>query len=218
MQTAPMRITRASRAAAHVAVPGGAAAALRLVGTAGPRDCRTAAAAARSGVELAAVRFVGGAERRGRPVVVPALDVRTPLSARIRMAQPGRVAFTGVHHVALLCEDLDRSLAFYEGVLGLEINPDRPHSKLPYRGAWLWIGPEMIHLMQLPNPDPLQGRPEHGGRDRHFCTGVEDIEPLIGRLDEAGIEYTRSMSGRPAVFFRDPDMNVLEVVQTDAWR
>eukprot|EP00955_Chlamydomonas_euryale_P064816 359082-Chlamydomonas_euryale.AAC.1 len=45
---------------------------------------------------------------------------------------------------------------------------------------------------------------QHGGRDRHFCTGVEDIEPLIGRLDEAGIEYTRSMSGRPAVFFRDP--------------
>lgn len=43
---------------------------------------------------------------------------------------------------------------------GLEINPDRPHSKLPYRGAWLWIGPEMIHLMELPNPDPMSGRPE----------------------------------------------------------
>ena len=28
-----------------------------------------------------------------------------------------------------------------------QINPDRPHNKLPYRGAWLWIGPEMIHLM-----------------------------------------------------------------------
>jgi hypothetical protein len=37
---------------------------------------------------------------------------------------------------------------------GLEINPDRPNDKLPYRGAWLWIGPEMIHLMELPNPDP----------------------------------------------------------------
>lgn len=43
---------------------------------------------------------------------------------------------------------------------GLEINLERPHDKLPYPGAWLWIGPEMIHLMELPNPDPLVGRPE----------------------------------------------------------
>jgi hypothetical protein len=47
------------------------------------------------------------------------------------------------------------------------------------RGAWLWIGPEMIHLMELPNPDPVEGRPEHGGRDRHFCIGVENIDALV---------------------------------------
>jgi hypothetical protein len=29
----------------------------------------------------------------------------------------------------------------------------------------------MIHLMELPNPDPLEGRPAHGGRDRHTCVG-----------------------------------------------
>ena len=23
---------------------------------------------------------------------------------------------------------------------GLEVNPDRPHEKLPYRGEWLWVG------------------------------------------------------------------------------
>lgn len=47
---------------------------------------------------------------------------------------------------------------------GLEVNPDRPHHKLPYRGAWLWIGPEMIHLMELPNPDPTdkEKRPGEG--------------------------------------------------------
>ena len=33
---------------------------------------------------------------------------------------------------------------------------------------------------------------------------MEDIAPLEARLKEAGIEYTRSMSGRPAIFFRDP--------------
>lgn len=258
--------------------------------------------------------------------------------------------FHGVHHVALLCEDLDRSLKFYVDVLGarrcrrrtcmralsprpacarqacvshsyagtcsptrsppplccdsgLEVNPDRPHHKLPYAGAWLWIGPEMIHLMQLPNPDPLEGRPAHGGRDRHFCVGVQSIEPLEARLavcvrsiragvrlgvafvsgggeglslslsravqssprslslspvrpppctlsarerdlsrtsmhgahahccaphacflarvvaaQAAGVDFTRSMSGRPAVFFRDPDSNCLEVVEQGPWR
>jgi glyoxylase I family protein len=53
-----------------------------------------------------------------------------------------------------------------------QVNPDRPHDKLPYAGAWLWIGPEMIHLMELPNPDPQEGRPKHGGRDRHTCIGA----------------------------------------------
>ncbi len=42
-------------------------------------------------------------------------------------------------------------------------------------GRWLWIGPEMIHLMELPNPDPMEGRPEHGGRDRHVCVGLKSV-------------------------------------------
>lgn len=128
------------------------------------------------------------------------------------------IGFQGVHHIGLLCENLERSLAFYENVLGLKINPDRPHNKLPYRGAWLWIGPEMIHLMELPDPDPKEGRPTHGGRDRHFCVGVTSIDPLVERLKTSNIEFTMSMSGRPAVFFRDPDMNCLECVEMKAWR
>ena len=74
------------------------------------------------------------------------------------------VGYMGMHHVAIICQNLERSMHFYQDVLGLEINPERPHDKLPYRGEWLWIGPEMIHLMELPNPDPMDGRPEHGGR------------------------------------------------------
>ena len=37
-----------------------------------------------------------------------------------------------------------------------------------------------------------------------MCAGVESIKPLVARLDAAGIKYTMSKSGRPAVFFRDP--------------
>lgn len=119
----------------------------------------------------------------------------------------------GVHHVGLLCENLERSLEFYQNILGLEINEARPHDKLPYRGAWLWVGSEMIHLMELPNPDPLTGRPEHGGRDRHACIAIRDVSNLKEILDKAGIAYTMSKSGRPAIFTRDPDANALEFTQ-----
>ncbi|KAJ4851158.1 hypothetical protein Tsubulata_003244 [Turnera subulata] len=121
-----------------------------------------------------------------------------------------------VHHVGVLCENLERSLEFYQGILGLEINEARPHDKLPYRGAWLWVGSEMIHLMELPNPDPLTGRPEHGGRDRHACIAIRDVSKLKVIFDKAGIPYTLSKSGRPAIFTRDPDANALEFTQVDA--
>ncbi|MCH85562.1 glyoxalase/bleomycin resistance protein/dioxygenase, partial [Trifolium medium] len=120
-----------------------------------------------------------------------------------------------VHHVGILCENLERSLDFYQNVLGLTINEARPHDKLPYRGAWLWVGSEMIHLMELPNPDPLTGRPQHGGRDRHTCIAIRDVSKLKAILDKAGISYTLSRSGRPAIFTRDPDANALEFTQID---
>jgi len=50
----------------------------------------------------------------------------------------------------------------------------------------LWVGSEMIHLMELPNPDPLTGRPEHGGRDRHTCIAIRDVSKLKEILDKAG--------------------------------
>ncbi|KAG9451820.1 hypothetical protein H6P81_004724 [Aristolochia fimbriata] len=123
------------------------------------------------------------------------------------------IGIVGVHHVGLLCKNLEKSLEFYQNLLGLEINEARPHNKLPYKGAWLWVGSEMIHLMELPNPDPLTGRPEHGGRDRHTCLGIRDVTKLKDIFDKAGIIYTLSQSGRPAIFTRDPDGNALEFTQ-----
>lgn len=49
-------------------------------------------------------------------------------------------------------------------------------------GAWFWLGPEMIHLMVLPNPDPMEGRPEVGHQAwcnlctlRGHCQAVESL-------------------------------------------
>ncbi|TYI06900.1 hypothetical protein ES332_A10G191200v1 [Gossypium tomentosum] len=93
----------------------------------------------------------------------------------------------GIHHVGILCENLERSLEFYQNILDLEINEARPHDKLPYRGAWLWMGSEMIHLMELPNPEPLIRRPKHGGQDCHACISIRDVSKLNAILDKADV-------------------------------
>ena len=114
-------------------------------------------------------------------------------------------------HSSLLVKDTKRSLTFYCDVLGLQVDSERPDLGFP--GAWLNIGIQQIHLLELPNPDPVEGRPEHGGRDRHTALQVIDIDGLQHRLEKAGIPFTRSKSGRKAIFTRDPDGNALEFVE-----
>ena len=115
-------------------------------------------------------------------------------------------------HSSLLVEDLPRARAFYEGVLGLAPSSSRP--PMSYGGAWYEFGSQQIHLLCLPNPEKGLGRPAHGGRDRHVALGVDSVEELARRLDAAGVAYTRSQSGRAALFCRDPDQNALEFVET----
>ncbi|KAG6555897.1 hypothetical protein Mapa_002539 [Marchantia paleacea] len=117
--------------------------------------------------------------------------------------------FTGLNHVAFCCENLEKSLDFYCGLLGLTTSPDRP--ELPYRGAWLLLGAEGIHIMEVPNPDPVHGRPGHGGFDRHACLNCKNVEGLRQTLEKAGIPYQLSMV--PSIFCRDPDGNGLEFIE-----
>lgn len=116
-------------------------------------------------------------------------------------------------HASLLVADVARARAFYEGVLGLAPSPDRP--AMSFDGVWYDLGGAQIHLICQPNPDPVTGRPEHGGRDRHTALGVKDWEGMRARLDAAGLAYTLSRSGRRALFVRDPDGNALELVSLD---
>ncbi len=116
-----------------------------------------------------------------------------------------------IHHASLIVADTARSLAFYREILGLSPLAERPDLGFP--GAWLELGGGQIHLLELPNPDPVEGRPAHGGRDRHLALTAPDLAPLRARLDAAGIPYTQSRSGRAAIFCRDPDGNALELIE-----
>ncbi len=120
---------------------------------------------------------------------------------------------SAILHATFLVANLEKSRAFYEGVLGLVVDPARPNLGFP--GIWYTVGSnQQIHLMLLPNPEAGSDRPVHGGRDRHVALAVDDLSELARRLEAAGTSYTRSRSGRAALFCRDPDGNALEFVET----
>lgn len=122
--------------------------------------------------------------------------------------------FIAIHHGSLVVADLQRSLLFYRNVLGMPINHDRP--AMSFDGAWLNIGSDQqIHLLQLPNPDPTENRPKHGGRDRHLALHVISVNDIKRRLQQHDIDFTLSKSGRAALFCRDPDGNALEFIQIE---
>ncbi len=122
------------------------------------------------------------------------------------------IKFSGINHHSILVSDINVSISFYQDTLGLAIDNRRPE-KLPFKGAWFIVGEQAIHLLELPNPDAGNNRPEHGGRDRHVALDCESIEPLIQQLKRHEVAFTRSKSGRTAIFFRDPDDNAIEVIE-----
>lgn len=115
-----------------------------------------------------------------------------------------------LHHVAIIVGDLGLASQFYEGVLGLK--PDsRPDLGFP--GLFYSLGNgQQLHLMKIDDPYKDCEQPAHGGRDHHFALVTDDLELLVTRLDAQSIIYTKSRSGRAAIFFRDPFGNAIEVI------
>lgn len=57
---------------------------------------------------------------------------------------------------------------------------------------------------------------EHIQRNEHMWLRI--CGTRISTLQAAGVPFTKSQSGRPAIFFRDPDANTVEVGQALGWK
>ncbi|QKD82014.1 glyoxalase [Thermoleptolyngbya sichuanensis A183] len=112
-------------------------------------------------------------------------------------------------HAALLVSDLDKAEQFYGTVLGLT-KIDRP---LKYPGAWYQLGEVQIHLMADPRTQVSLTEAEKWGWNPHLAIATPDLDAMKTRLVEHGYPVQMSASGRPALFTRDPDGNVLEIGQ-----
>ncbi len=120
----------------------------------------------------------------------------------------------GLDHVSILVSDAEASLHFYQGLLGLSVL-ERPDLGFP--GYWLDLfNGQSLHIMQLPNPSNGSERPEHGGRDFHFALRVDSIADYETHLQQHGLMYTRSRSGRKALFIKDLDDNAFELFEVSS--
>lgn len=122
-----------------------------------------------------------------------------------------KASVKAIDHCSMIVAETAKALEFYMDILGLELDDSRPD--LGYPGAWLQLANGQIHLLEVANPDPVENRPEHGGRDRHLALQVSDLSEIIQRLENVGITYSKSKSGRAALFCRDFDGNAIELLE-----
>lgn|SRR5690606_21622063 len=136
----------------------------------------------------------------------------------------------GMNHVGISVANLDRSIAFYRDMLGMQVLRRRPFSGEMYEAilgldaahgelALLQRDSARIELFQFGHPEPVPGDPNrpvcnHG--ITHFCLHVDDIAETYARLSALGVRFHCApvTFGRAmATYARDPDGNVVELLQ-----
>ena len=120
----------------------------------------------------------------------------------------------GISHVSVVAvhvQDQERALGFYTGVLGFEVRMDAPYGD----GArWLEVAPAegQAAVALIPAHDDVVA-----GVDTGVRLVAEDAERAHAALAAAGTDVDQEIArwpGVPPMFsFRDPDANVLYVVQ-----
>ncbi|BAZ10316.1 glyoxalase/bleomycin resistance protein/dioxygenase [Calothrix sp. NIES-4071] len=110
-------------------------------------------------------------------------------------------------HTAILVTDLEKAEHFYSEVLGMS-KIDR---QMKFPGTWYQVGDYQLHLIVA--PEVWQPKHEKWGRNPHIAFSVSDLDAAKERLLNYNFPIQPSASGRPAIFTKDPDGNVIELGQ-----
>lgn len=107
----------------------------------------------------------------------------------------------GMNHFTVIAGDLERTLDFYCGVLGLEqgFRPD-----LGFAGAWLYAGGKPILHVYADRPIP----PGVAGVIDHMAFSARGLREVKARFDERGLKYDlrqQKGSGTWQLFSMDPN-------------
>ena len=107
----------------------------------------------------------------------------------------------GMNHFTVIAENLEQTLQFYVGVLGLE-QGHRPD--LGFAGAWLYAGGKPILHVYADRPIP----PGVTGVIDHMAFSARGLREVKARFDERGLKYDlrqQTGSGTWQLFSFDPN-------------
>ena len=133
-------------------------------------------------------------------------------------ASERRLRITGLHHVTLICSDVQRALDFYRNLLGMRLVKQTVNED--DRGArHLFFGDErgqpgtLLTCLEYPELDEGSvGR----GSTHHFALAVDSEEELAGwrdYLQSRGVPCTDVMDRTyfKSLYLRDPDGQIVEL-------
>ena len=103
-----------------------------------------------------------------------------------------------VHHVALRVADVERSLGFYSGLLGLRERRRFQETGGSLRSAWLEAGPVVLML-----EGRLRGVGPDSGSGHLLALAVSDLPAWEARLAAAGVAVEDRTEH--TLYVRDPD-------------
>ncbi|WP_026560713.1 VOC family protein [Bacillus sp. J37] len=121
------------------------------------------------------------------------------------------MAVLGFEHVGIQIADIDKSISFYQEVVGLELLDQFSHTDGKMKLAFLGVKDQIIvELIEGYNPD----LPDEG-KVHHIAFKVDNIEAERKRLQSANVEWiyediTVLPNGAKYIFFRGPDKEWIE--------
>jgi lactoylglutathione lyase len=121
------------------------------------------------------------------------------------------MAVIGFEHVGIQVATIEKSIKFYQDVVGLTLIDQFLHTDGDKKLAFLGVNDEIIvEFIEGYNPNlPVEGKVHH------IAFKVENIEDEQKRLEEAGVEWiskdiTVLPNGAKYIFFRGPDQEWIE--------